>query len=385
VQNVERLEYDLTTAILKLTRPRKVVAFLTGHGERDLYGDYAAVNQLLSKQYEVRTQDLSDGSLVPEDVDTLVVAGPKQTLSERDLYALDQFLMRGGGLIYLLDPVEMQPGVMQARPVLTGLDDMLAHYGVRPRAALVEDWQANEVVQFASQQAAGFRSVYVMQYPLWPKIVEGGFSATNPATAQLSSVVLPWAGPLEVLDDRPEGVQVDVLASTTEFASIQEGYFRLEPRMLQEPPPEEELQSQVLAVSLTGSFPSFFAGKPIPEPPVPEDGEPPPVAAVEDTLETSQPTQMVVVGNADFLTDANVQQFAQNAALFLNLVDWLTLGDELIGIRARQTAQPMLRFDISETEKAVWRLFNIVLVPLLVALAGVVWRMLRRRRRGALP
>ena len=266
------------------------------------------------------------------------------------------------------------------RPLTTGLTDMLGHYGARPRPALVLDWSSNELVQFSTQQQ-GFRTAYVVPYPPWPRVVD--LSDTNPATAELPSIVLPWTAPLEV-SESAEGKTIDVLARSTDKATLQEGFFRLEPRELKPPLSESELRSFPLAAAVSGQLTSFFKGKPIPEP-EPSEADPAVIAPSEPALETSAATKLVVIGTSDFATDSQIRQFQENLVFFLNLVDWLTFGDELIGIRAKQAGDRPLRQGISETQRTAVKLANIVLLPLGVATFGLGWRALRRRRRGELP
>ena len=196
VQDSRTLEYDLTAGILLvLSEEKRVVGYLTGHQEPQLDREFEAMRQLLSDTYEVRTVDLEGGrEEVPREVSTLIVARP-QSVPERDQWQIDQFLMRGGRVLFLIDPIRIddEMGLEQPLPVSSNLDEMLAHYGVRLRRALVQDLR-NEV--------AGFTQGYVrysVPYPLWPKIFGPGLSPENPITSRLDALVLPWCGPLEPL------------------------------------------------------------------------------------------------------------------------------------------------------------------------------------------
>ena len=110
VQSTANLEYELTSTILKVTtKEAKTVGFLTGHGEFDINDqNYQQFRQLLDKngqgQYNVTSVNLQGGKSVDETVATLVIAGAQQPLTEREKYELDQFIMRGGRVICLVDP-----------------------------------------------------------------------------------------------------------------------------------------------------------------------------------------------------------------------------------------------------------------------------------------
>ena len=104
VQDVGTLEYDLTAAIVKvMQQDEKTIGFLTGHQEKDLQRDYQGLKQDLDTRFTVRPVNLNGGrSPVPEDISCLIVAGPKN-VSDREAYLLDQYIMKGGRAIFLLD------------------------------------------------------------------------------------------------------------------------------------------------------------------------------------------------------------------------------------------------------------------------------------------
>jgi len=390
VQGVSTLEYDLTAALVKLTEDKKkVVGFLTGHGERDLNEGYQALNQYLAKQYEVKAVDVANGQAVPDDVTTLIVAGPKQPLGERDKFAIDQFIMRGGKAVFLVDAVQIDAASMQARPIDPGLNDLLGHYGARVRAgAVVADWKSHQTVQFQSNQG-GFRVVYPIEYPLWLTVPPQNFAVTNPATAQLGGLVVPWSGAVDLVEPAPAGIKSEVLFKTSAYATIQENLIGIEPmNFARQQPSKSDLKTYTLAAAFTGPFESFYKGKPVP-PATPAAADPtaeapPQPAPVPDPkiVDKSPPTTVVVIANAEFAADNYVQQNPTNVVFVLNLVDWLTLGNELIGIRARAATHHPLKVDLSEAEKTLVRVFNIIIVPLAIAAFGLTRRVMRRKSRG---
>ena len=97
VRTTANLEYDLTSAILKVTSKEvKTVGFLSGHDEIDVFDQpFAPLRQELSKQYDVRNVPIDGGKAIEADVATLIIAGPKKELTEREKYEIDQFIMRG--------------------------------------------------------------------------------------------------------------------------------------------------------------------------------------------------------------------------------------------------------------------------------------------------
>lgn len=389
VQSTANLEYDLTATILKVTtKEAKTVGFLTGHGEFDINDqNYQQFRQLLDKngkgQYNITSVSLQDGKAVDNAVTTLVIAGAKQPLTEREKYELDQFIMRGGKAIFLVDPIQMQPGTLQGTPLSTGLNDLLEHYGAKLGNNLLIDRRFHDNARF--QQ--GFMTVF-QPYPYFVKIIKSNFSTEHTITNQLEALTLPWTSSLEIIGK--ENIIGTVLAKTSEFGQTLQGYYNLRPDF---PIPDAETQAYPVAVALEGKFKSFYADKEIPsgttddamsvedsEAPVPtQDSE------ARTTITESAETQIVVVGTAQFLLQLN----ANSVNFFLNTVDWLTLGDALIGIRSQTITDRPLQIktssgefrEVSEIEKNFIKYLCIVGIPLFVVIFGLVRYFLKSRAK----
>ena len=389
VQSTANLEYELTSTILKVTtKEAKTVGFLTGHGEFDINDqNYQQFRQLLDKngqgQYNVTSVNLQGGKSVDETVATLVIAGAQQPLTEREKYELDQFIMRGGRVICLVDPIQIQPGTMQATPLSTGLNDLLEHYGAKLGNNLLIDRRFHDNARF--QQG---RMTIFQPYPYFVQIRKPNFSTEHAVTSQLETLTLPWTSSLEVI--AKEGVNATTLAKTSQFGQTLQGYYNLMPNF---PIPDTETQAYPVAVALEGTFKSFYADKEIP--PAASDtatgaetGEMP--VSTEDTetrttITESAQTQIVVVGTAQFLT----QMRQDGVNFFLNTVDWLTLGDALIGIRSQTITNRPLQIktssgefrEPSEIEKNLIKYLCIAGIPLLVVIFGLVRYFVKRRAK----
>ena len=382
VRSTANLEYELTSAILKVTtKEAKTVGFLTGHGEFDINDqNHQQFRQLLDKsaqgQYNLTSVSLQDGKAVDDSVATLVIAGVKQPLTERDKYELDQFIMHGGRAIFLVDPIQLQPGTLQGAPLSTGLNDLLEHYGAKLGNNLLLDARYHDTARF--QQ--GFMTV-IQPYPYFIKIVKPNFSTEHSITNQLEALTLPWTSSLEMVTK--DGITATPLAKTSEAGRSIQGYYNLMPNA--PIPPNAESQVYTVAIALEGKFKSFYAGKEVPPAPTvggadPTQGSEMPTAVPDTetrvTKTESEQTQIVVVGTAQFLT----QLRPDGVNFFLNTVDWLTLGDALIGIRSHTITDRPLR-EVSEIEKNFIKYLCIVGVPLLVVVFGLLRYFLKRRAK----
>ena len=385
VQTTANLEYDLTSAILKVTSKEvKTIGFLTGHDEIDVFDQaFGPLRQELSKQYDVRKVPIDAGRAVDTDVATLVIAGPKKELTEREKYEIDQFIMRGGRVCFLIDPVLIQYEGLNVSPLKTGLNDLLEHYGVKLNDNLVLDVSMGQLVY-----SQGFMTV-TTGYAYFVKVLKeyryrtgetsDGLSQDSIITNQLESLTLHWASSLELLPQGDPSVETIVLAKTSRGGWTAQSPYNISPTDRQFQPPASVQQAHTVAVSLSGVFKSFYAGKTIPPVESSESDEAVTAKPAEEERTTktdSEATQIVVVGNSQFL-----QQSQRDGQLFfLNTVDWLTLGEELINIRSHGATNRPLK-EISESEKFFLKFISIAGVPILVVAFGLVRFFLRRRAK----
>lgn len=370
IQSTANLEYDLTSAILKVTRTEeKVVGFLTGHGEPDPARDYEAVTKSMAKEYQITSVAISPGQQIPARISTLVVAGPEK-VGPWDRYAIDQFLMRGGRVLFMINRIGMKEGTLEAVRVDSGLDSLVAHYGAEVRSDLVVDRSCG-----TATFSAGYFS-FSVAYPLWPMVSAAGFDKTSPVSNELERAVFPWTSSIGL--GVVEGVEAVVLAKSSQQSWSEARSLNLDPQRSMKPAREEDKAPQNLAVLLHGSFPSYFQTRPVPAADSAQAlarG-----AAAQPRIDRSPETQIIVVGDARFVETQFLGQYPENATFFLNAVDWLTLGESLIGIRSRAVISRPLK-EIGESAKSTIRLVSTLGVPLVVIAFGLGRRYVRSSRR----
>lgn len=367
--DLERFEYSLTSKILRVTREAdQTIGFLSGHGEPGLQQGLRAVNQLLKEQYFTRTVPTANGEPVsPEQVSALVVAAP-QELSGRDLFIIDQYIMQGGRALFLVDGVALDES-MQASALKSPLSSLLTRYGVRVLPQLVLD-RVNITASFQS----GMYDV-MLPYPFWVRVVRETSGSSHPVSSGIESIVMPWVSPLATLDNATAETEIAVLAQSSDMSWVQQDVFNLNPQQDFHPGGSTP-GSRVLALALNGTFTSLFA----------EPGDVPKLKdsegnTIEHELRTQSPeTRIIVVGSSRFINDDFAPEFEGNLAFFLNAIDWLTIGDELIGIRSRETGERPLKI-VNERGKLIVRIINMLAIPLLVIAFGLIYNALRRRRR----
>jgi ABC-type uncharacterized transport system involved in gliding motility auxiliary subunit len=356
VSQIETLEYDLTTKINKLvTQKQKSVAFLTTDPTHDLQNYYSILSQTLAKTTTFR--QVQPGEAIG-DASVLIVAGSKG-FTPVSLKPVDDYLMKGGKVLFAVDGVFVDIAAAQA-PVVPAGDNALLKalegWGVKVGQAMIHD-AYNNVVQFQGSQGVTLR-----HYPQWPTILAKDSSVTNPVTSRFPGLSLMWPSPLT--DLKKPGITVEPLAWTSDKSWVVTDNLSIDVdqaiRSAQMPGVKFEKHDAVLALS--GAFPSAF----------PNGG-------------TSPSTRIVVVGSSNFLT--NLMQITgkdDNAVFVSNVVDWLGQDEALLKIKTRAYREKSLTLlqDNNVREAAAFALsfVNLFVVPVLVLVWAVV-RMLRRRSR----
>lgn len=378
VQDVASLEYEITRAIRRLTNnsvPK--VGFVTGDGELSLDTDLTYIQKVLGEEYELSPINLRTSASIPADITTLYLIGPKQPLSQWELYLIDQFVMRGGKVGILLDRVDADIQQGQARPVNPGLDDFLKHFGVGVNPDLVIDV---DNAQIAVQQQRGvFRMQSLKEYPFFPRA--NIFSKSNLIVKDLEAVNFIFASSIDTSNFQGTGLTYDILARSSERSGVTSAPFNIDP-FREWDALDFNRQYVPLGVAITGDFRSYFAGKPTPsmDTLVVSDLN---SQSAATRLDSGSNGRMVVWGDADFVSDQVLRDRA-NLILFQNMTDWLSQDEGLISIRSKEvTARPLKQVD--DSTRSLVKFLNIFLMPILVVAFGVArWQIRRQKRRRQL-
>jgi len=371
IQNTSTLEYDISSTIKRLTtRIQKRIGFLAGQGEPELK-ELSRIQQLIGKQYEIATVDVGKGKPVPPDIAALVVMAPKNKFSEPDKYQLDQYIMRGGKVTFLLNKVDANLQNRAGRALDLNLDDMLETYGLRINPDLVRDAQCANISIVQSQ--FGFQMQSQVPFPYLP--LASNFDKGNMMVKDLKGIVLFFVSSVDTVKLAAKNLQGECFIRSSSQSGRETGIFMFDP--LQRYTREEFSEKDIpLAVVVHGKFKSAFEGKPVPVDT--SAGATPPTG----TAITSSPeTRIILVGDGDFSRDQYLGN-RDNLTFFANMVDYLVDDAGLITIRSKDVTMPPLEPASDATKKLV-KYADLVAPPLLVIGYGLIrWRMRKSRRKA---
>ncbi|MGH7581091.1 MAG: Gldg family protein [Gemmatimonadales bacterium] len=342
VQRTDDLEYRLASTIRQLSRDTKpAIGFVTD--ARGAGVSFQEMQEQLRRSYDVRDIELSDSTQPGADVVALVLAGTPDSLPPDQLHRLEAFLNRGGSALVLTPGMEVSQRAPTAQPRPVAWNALLAPFGVKIRSDMAYDLLANEVIPLPTDFGR------VLQ--VYPFFIRAQSTRASPVNQDLSAVVLTWASTIDTTG-AAKGTVTPLLGSsqaTGTFTSM----TTIAPT---QDFPQTDLGHRLLAVLVT-------------PPPAAEGGTP--------------QGRLVVVGSLDFATDRFVRTAPENLAFTLNAIDWLAQDEALISIRSKDRRPPPILFESSAVREGV-KYANLVGLPLLVGLAGVI-RLVRRRRRTREP
>lgn len=330
------------------------------------YSTFRTVRRMFQQRGAfIEVLGLETGREVPDEVDVLFVVRPG-LVHERAAYAIDQFVQRGGKLIVCLEGRDYSAYTGTAASTVDSeaspLTRLLGSWGIAVLPAHI--WDREWMSPRFTVQAQG-PPIWI-QSPLVLTVPEDGLDSSLPPTQGLKSVQFSWAQPL-VPESRirtPEGITRSALVRSSESAWIYPAGVQLarDPRSVRTQLSDLQRTKKPaqfeLGAVFAGRFPSLWEGV---DPPAPAEdplgfgpdlsSEPAPLSRVNDST-------VVVFGDADWLRDAftpkNMEyRFIQGGGglLALNLVDWLTLDEELIGLRSRAPTMRPLRDFVKEKEE----------------------------------
>ncbi|MBR9922713.1 MAG: gliding motility-associated ABC transporter substrate-binding protein GldG [Bacteroidetes bacterium] len=390
--SISLLEYKFANAIQKLMLERKqVIAFTSGHGELGELQTGDLVNSL-RQFYDVGRFNLDSAFQIPPQIDLLFVAKPRGPFSERDKFLIDQYVMNGGKVIWLVEKLNatndsIPPGgfyVPQDYPLQ--LDDILFKYGVRVEPSLALDLQCSSIPQVVGMQG-GKPQIDLFPWYYHPVVTP---KADHPIVKGLDNVNFFFPGRLDLVRTKTETEQT-VLLTTSEYSREQLSPVRLSFEILRyEPEPSAFNKGELpLAVLLEGTFPSLYENRV-------SDAM---LAGLEqidqEYKSTSAPTKMVVIADGDLAANTISRETGQprplgynpydryqysNKDFLLNCVEYLLDRNGVIEARGKEVKLRLLDTVKAEANKSSWQFLNLGIPVLFLLIFGLIYNYLRKRK-----
>jgi ABC-2 type transport system permease protein len=412
LSDMAEMEEAIDGNIERLIDINEDIGYLADHGTLSLTGaspanpvqrqgqDSAAnFRTMVSQTYTFKNINLKDQT-IPENLNSLVIARPTEKFSDYELYQIDQFLMQGKSLALVLDRFnEVMPGGQQGMnpgqapvfiPLDTGLEKLLAHYGIRIQQSFVLDENCFRQ-QMPAQFGGGDQPIYYA-----PLIKNRFINKDLNFMKNIKVMVALKISPLELNTDniKKNSLTSYKLISSSERSWQMRGRINLNPMFIKPPPSSDEMQSYPLAYLIEGEFPSYFADKPLPIKEIDEEkSENDPKESEQKTAEKpsgidlskiersgqflskGKPGKIFVMASADMLKNnvLDAQGQSSNATFIMNVIDYLNGREDIAVMRGKEQRFNPLE-DTRAGTKTFVKAFNIAGLPILVVIFGLgVW------------
>lgn len=381
--SIESLEFQLTDALRLLTQKEiQKIAFIEGHGELSDYNTWD-ISLALSRYFQIDRGVLGTDASVLDDYKAIIIAAPTQPFSENDKYIIDQYIMRGGRVLWLIDGVRLDEnslsttGMSPTIPMDVNLTDMLFRYGVRVNPMIVQDQQCLLVpVNVASEgEPAHFEP---MPWYFAPLLLT---SPNHPVSRNLPQVTGTFVSCLDMVGEN-ENLRRDVLLATSNATHIISAPAAINVEEIELTPDYFNLAYVPVAVAMEGVFPSLFAHRLMPQN----------ITNAPAKLKESVPTKQIVMASGSFISndiqdgqplpvgyDRYTQTQFGNRDFFINALLYLTDDQGWINLRNKQLKIRLINKNIATNMRLPLQLINVGLPLLFLAIFGVVFFVIRRR------
>jgi ABC-2 type transport system permease protein len=408
--DMEEMEEIINSNVERLIDVNEDLGYVADHGTLNLTGASPGVpgqpreqdsatnfRSLVSQNYTLKNINLKDKD-IPESLKCLVIARPTEKFSDFELFQIDQFLMQGKSLALVLDRFnEVTPGGQQGMnlgqtpvfvPLDTGLDKLLAHYGIRIQQSYVMDENCFRQ-ELPAQFGGGERAIYFA-----PLIKNRFINNKLDFMKNIKLLIALKISPLELISERitQNALMTHRLFSSSEKSWQMRDRINLNPMFIKPPSSSDDMQSYPLAYLIEGEFPSYFNGKPLPvreiknkedpnskkESDAPSDTPEIDLSRIErrgQFLPKGKPGKIFVMASADMLKNnvLDAGGSGSNATFILNVIDYLNGREDIAVMRGKQQRFNPLE-DTGAGTKTLVKAFNIAGLPILVVLFGLgVW------------
>jgi ABC-2 type transport system permease protein len=409
--SAQDLEYKLISAIKEISTTMKpTIAFVDGHGELADLEVYDIANTL-SKKYIIKRATLNEqlNSLMKRDLDSdsnivikpaydaIILARPTEPFSEKDKFILDQYIMYGGKVMWLIDAVNASMDSLQNAESTMGLtmnlnlDDQLFKYGIKLNKNLLLAYPCAQI-GLVTGQGNNLQSTLLPWY-YFPLL---GPASEHPIVRNLEAVKADFVSSLETTTSAPE-IQKIPLLKTSDYTKASSAPVYISLEILNERPNASMFpqKGMTTAYLLNGRFTSLY-----------ENRMPASITEAKEIgfKEESVPTSMIVIADGDIIRNQLAQldyakknnkrvgsplplgydQYTNitygNKQFIENAMTYLLEGEGLINIRSRELKIRLLDMNKVNGNPMLWQIINVVLPSVIMIMIGIVLAVLRKKK-----
>jgi len=386
--SIQALEYEFASCIRNLTKVfRPEIAFIHGQGELDTLST-KDIRDALKEFYFVDDIAINEQLGALNNYKAIVIAKPDTAFSDKDLFIIDQFVIKGGKVLWVIDPLFTpvdslsRKGATMAIPYDLNLEGMLFKYGVRVNPNLMIDLQCASIPvnkAFKGQQPR----FELMPWYFSPLLTP---SNTHPISKNLDLIKTEFASGIDTIET--PRISKTILLRSSKYTKTLNSPVRVDMNYLRYQPDEKQFKDsyQNVAVLLEGQFESFFKNR-LPKEIINDSA----IDYKADGVKTS----MIVISDGDIIRndiqysnrkpyplgfDKYTNQMYGNKNFILNCVNYLCDDSGLISVRARELTLRLLDKKKIKTQRLKWQVINTGLPLLAIIIFGFIYYFNRKRK-----
>jgi ABC-2 type transport system permease protein len=386
--SVQDLEYGLTNVIRKLKQKRsQEVSFIEGHGESDTLQQYDLMRSL-AEYYTVNRIEINGKLSALKDADAIVITKPDSAFTDKDKFIIDQYIMNGGKVLWMIDPVYINMDTLMMKGYSLGfsqqynIEDMLFKYGVRLNPVLVQDFQSS-AIPINTSVKRGDANFKLFPWFYSVLVLPDG---THPIVKNLDLIKMDYLSTIDTVTAK--GIKKTVLLHTSKYTKTQPTPARISLALAMQKPKEQQFRNsyQPVAVLLEGEFSSVV------------EYRLPTVLLSDPTfkyVDHGKKTKMIVVADGDVASndiqfktgnimplgyDKYTQRTFANKTFLLNSINYLLDDEGLLQLRTREVKLRLLDKKKIDTQRAKWQFTNVAIPALLIFGFGIVQFYMRRKK-----
>jgi ABC-2 type transport system permease protein len=390
LRSVEGLEYEMIQTIATLSSDTvNKIAFIEGQNEIPEI-ETADITMNLAKFFTVDRGTIGGKTGILDKYSAVIIAGPEREFSEPDKLVLDQYIMNGGKVLWLIDEVAVNSDSLAHgetvgiyRPL--NIEDQLFRYGVRINPAIVQDLECVRIRLMV--MSGGTRQQVVpapwVYYPLLRP------SVSHPITRNLNRVAGEFVNYIDTVGLDP-AIRKKILLSTSALSRTISPPVIINLKEAEQTPEEKDFNkpNMPVAVLLEGKFTSAFKNRMISN------------LAADKNLKIkteSGENRMIVIADADIIRnevsksgltespmplgrDKYTGQIYGNRDFLINCLNWLVDKNGLMELRSREVKLRLLNAKMIKSEKLKWQLINTLGPVIMVVLSGLLFNFFRKRK-----
>ena len=380
LKTTKNLEYNISKIIKKLTTKNlPVVGFLSSAGTAVPEVEMRKLQKDLKDYLDVETIHLVKYLDIQDAVDILVVANPRMKLNEWAKYQIDQFIMKGKPVIFLIDTVNSNFTLMSATKNPTNINDLLKKYGVKVADTLIADLKNQKIA--LERRVGNFMIQNTINYPFYP--VFTNINKKYPFLSDFDALYFPLVNNIEILNKKNKNL--DWLFKSSPKSRLESSPYNIDPyqqfTLSQFNSGKEYIAGVLIKGKLESAFKnidlSILKDKDIEKKEKKEKYE---IFNLENLKkkfksETNN-ARVIVIGDSDFIKDPLIDKTMES--FFMNLLDWSLDNTGLINIRSKGIKLRVLK-DVDDSTKLIIKILDIFLMPLLLILIGILIRSKMRK------